>query len=597
MRRSRFPIGRRFVKEERGQTLVLAVVMMVVVMALSVSGLETGHIYYAYRLLQASTQAAALAAGEAMPNITQAQSSAALYSSETGQENATNMLQNVAVSTNFYCSSSTTALNIACQTPASGNGSCTGVSSCNAVTVTQTAKVDLWFGGFVGIRTFNLRATSSAAMQGGTDTPFNIAVIIDTTGSMGTGTAPASDDCGGDTQIQCAVYGLQQFLLQMDPCPLNTTCSASGPYVDDVALFVFPAVAAGDATDDTVCPTRNPATVPYNFTDVSTGTSQDLNLWDAKNSTGTAVADTSYQGSYEVVTFNNTYRANDNQGTPLSTGDPLAVASGGGGGRCQGLQAPGGQATYYAQVIRQAEATLESVSGYPATGSKNIMIILSDGDANACNYQANTAADGNAGCNNNHNDIVADNCPAVNGSGTCEASPNDASNPCPPASAAPSNTSGGCYGTPLNGTGTATTNATGYQSTTYPSVLGQCGQAVEAAQYATSRGTTVYTVAMGSETSGGCSTDGKYTVSGTYTGTTYGMESWPSGAYSGQPCNAIEAMASSSTYAYNGTATFYSDATKGCTAPANTASYTTIGGIFHAIASNLSNSRLIPPGS
>src|SRR5262249_31823405 len=156
-------------------------------------------------------------------------------SSQTGQKNATNMLTSVVATPNFFCSSTVSSkLNISCQTPPSGEGSCTGSTTCNALKVVQTANVNLWFGGVIGIRTFHLAATATAAMRGGTDIPYNIAVIIDTTNSM-TATANSKDGCGsGATQIQCAVAGLKTLLQQMDPCPLNTTCSSSGAYVDGV---------------------------------------------------------------------------------------------------------------------------------------------------------------------------------------------------------------------------------------------------------------------------------------------------------------------------------------------------------------------------
>lgn len=572
--------------------MVVVAMTLAGVIALCAAGVETGHIYYAYRLLVSSTNAATMAGAQAMPNITQAQANVTAYSSQAGQKNANNLLTITSLTTNFYCSSNATTLNVDCQAPPSGEGSCTSGSTCNALTVTQTASVPLWFGGLVGMAKVNMTARSSAAMRGGTDTPYNIAIIIDTTGSMGSSKAPASDGCGSNAyQITCAVYGLSKFLMEMDPCPLNTNCSTSSAYVDDVALFVFPAVAAGNASKDTTCPTSNPPTVPYNFTNVTT-TSQDLNLWDATSS-GSPVADTYYQGGYEVVSFNNTYKTSDSDQQLATTGDPLAVAAG--AGSCQGLEAPGGQGTYYAQVIRAAQAALYTMSGGSSpNGSKNIMIILSDGDAQACNYQAYTPYGGNAGCSGN-NDIVADNCPAINSSGACVSSPQDSTNTCPIGT---SKTTVACSGSPLNGTyyknGSTTYKPTGYNSPTYPSALGECGQAVEAAQMATAAGTTVYTVAMGAETSGGCSTDAQITVSDQYTGATYGTVSYSAGQ---QPCQAIQAMASNQKYAIKSNPTFYSDATAGCAAPSGTASYTTIGGIFQAIANGLTNARLIPAGS
>ena len=558
---------RRFLKEELGQSAVLVTATLFAVMALSASGVETGHVYYAYRLLQASTKAAALAGGQAMPDITDASAYVTKYSSEANQENYTSLLQNDSISTNFYCSSNATKLNVVCETPTSG--SCTSGSTCNALTVTQTASVDLWFGGLLGVRKMNLSYSATASMNGGTDIPYNIAVIIDTTPSMG---QPYSGGgCNRSPQISCAVAGLKTMLQNMDPCYLNTTCTTSTRYVDGVALFVFPALnnATSNLAKDTTCPTKNPTTVPYGFTNVTPGATQDLTL------PTSAALYPNNSGTYEVVPFNDTYKTND-ETTTLQSADALAVAAG--AGSCNGLQAPsGGMWTYYAQEIYAAQAALVAQQiSYP--GSKNVMIILSDGDATACNSGANTAA---GGCNSADH-VVALNCPAVTmvkGVATCGAS--SAGTPCPLAAA------GGCQGTPLNGTGTATTNATSYASPTYPSVLGECGQAVQAAQLATEAGTTVYTVAMGAETSGSCLSDARYTIA---SGSQYGAEGYPSGAHSGQACNAIGAMASNVN-------TFFSDNTAGCPATGGNVNFTTIAQIFQAITGSLQSARLIPSGT
>jgi len=542
MRRSR--ILRRLLKGDRGQTAAVLAVVMFALLALSAAGVETGHVYYAFRLLQASTNSAALAAAQGMPDIGTSGSTTAgtawgnlvIYSSQTGEKNATRMLQSDAITAKFYCATSITGapFNIGCQTPPSGEGSCTTGSTCNAVTATQTAKVNLWFGGVVGIRTMNLVAQATAAMRGGLHLPYNIAMIVDTTNSM-TSTAPSADGCGTNaTQIQCAISGALDMLESMYPCvgSASTSCSSTSNYADAVSLFVFPAVAAGSTSKDTTCPSSNPPTVPYAFPNVTPGSSQNLIL----PTTGTDA------GTYQIVSWNQTYKSTNGSST-LQSSDPLAVAVGAGGGSCQGLQAPGGQGTYYAQVIYAAQAALiaqqtaESKKGYETS---NVLIILSDGDATASNSSANSSAGGN---NSSGNQIVAL-------SGT------------------------------LNGTGSSTT-------TTYPSALGECGQAVQAAQAATQAGTKVYTVAMGAETTGSCLTDVKYTIS---SGSTYGAIAYPSGPYSGQACNAIEAMASNVN-------TYFSDDTGGCPASTPNTSYTTIGSIFQAVGTNLSTARLIPTGT
>jgi hypothetical protein len=589
----------KFLRNQRGQTSVFMALSVLVTATLGGSAIEAGHVYYAYERLVASTNAAAVAAGQAMPDIGTSASPAAgsayynlyKYSSDGSSNpvglNVNTLLSNGSISMTFACSSSvSSSLNVGCQAPSSG--SCgSGLSTCNVLKVTQSGTVNLWFGGLIGVPVMHLTAISYAAMRGGSDTPYNIAVIIDTTASMGSGQAPAGDGCGsGATQIKCAVSGLKLMLEDMDPCPLNQTCPGNANYVDGVALFTFPAISVATETksgntvqtgpyDDTTCPTTNPPIVPYAFINASTS---NLNLALPSSITGTSYS-ASYAGTYQVVAFEDGYRANDGSAT-LNSGDGLSSAVGyETSGTCNGLQAPGGEGTYYAQVIRAAQAALVTQQGlFP--GSKNVMIILSDGDATACNSQAYTAYGGMSSCSNG-SQIVAVNCPSVSGTGTCGSMSESIDGHattigCPP---------GGCTGTPLNGTGTATSNANGYNIATYPSALGECGQAVEAAQLATQAGTTVYTVAMGAETSNGCASDQHVTVS---SGSTYGAEAFPSGTYSGQPCNAIAAMASNEN-------TFYSDNTSGCSALVNTsAQFETIGGIFQAIANSLTNARLIP---
>jgi hypothetical protein len=553
----------RILKKECGQTLAFTAVILTAFIGLAGMSLDAGKGYYAYELLKQSTNAATLAGAAGLPDQTLANTYLATYSSTVGDKNAYGIMNSVTTTPTFKCLSQVSkSLNIGCETTNTGGG------PYNALQVTQTAKVPTWIGQFFGVPTFNITATSTAAMRGGTDTEYNLAIIIDTTASMASSVNTTS--CKG-VQIVCAVSGFQSMLQAMDPCALDTSCTTSS-YVDSVAMYVFPAVTPGTVAKDYTCPNTNPTIVPYTFPNVTSGS---LNL----------VMPSTY-GQYQVTSFSNDYKSTDSTTTLQND---LAKATGYAGTGCAGLQAPGGEGTYYAQVIRQAQADLVTQQAANA-GTKNVLIILTDGDATACNSQANSSAGGNNSCGNG-SQIVASNCPAVNssvvagktvvtcGSTSISADGKSTTLNCP---------SGGCTGTPLNGTGTATTNATGYQSPTYPSALGECGQAVEAAQLATKAGTIVYTIGFGTETSG-CATDGTYTTS---SGSTYGAEAWPSGTgNSKSPCNAIGAMASTVN-------TFFSDNTGGCPAltTANGA-YTKIDAEFAAIVAGLTSSRLIPNGT
>jgi Flp pilus assembly protein TadG len=562
---------RRFLSEQLGQSAVVVAVVITAITAVAATSVEVGHVYYAYQQLVESTNQAALAGAQAMSTaLTSTASSGAYtlavtsavkqYSSVAGQLNATSYLQSDAIATQtMFCSTAMSAspFNVECQLPPGGS------AGYNAIKVVQTATVPLWFGGLVGMRSMNLAATSTAAMKGAANTPYNLAVIMDTTASMAD-TIHGDKNCTS-SQISCAVAGLEAMLNQMDPCQLNTTCTSATPYVDNVALFVFPAIAANATANyhSDYCGS-GASTVPYNFLDVTPGwVDPATNKQDGLNMEGLTSSPNTHAGAYGIIPFNTAYKTSDSAGLSLSSALAQAVAVSGTG--CDGLSAPGGQQTYYAQVIYTAQEALAVQQASNPT-SKNIMIILSDGDATACATSANTAA---GGCNSAAQ-IVADNNP------TC---------------ALPVKTGGNC----LNGTGTSTTNPVttvngvsyGYNSPTYPSALGECGQAVQAAQQATAAGTVVYTIAFGSELSG-CTSDETYT---TTSGSTDGAEAWPGGTYAKTPCNAIASMASNKN-------TFYSDYSGGC--PALTTAnedFTSLVDIFDAITTGLTSPRLIPNGT
>ncbi len=515
MRRFGNSFRRRFLKSERGQAAVAVMITATTMMALSAASIETGHVYYAYQKLVASTNAAVMAGASAMPNTTTATTYVTKYSSQSGQLNANAMLTNDTATPTFKCLSTVSnSLNVPCQTSTGGTGGYNGLA------VKQTATVPLWFGGLVGMKQMNMSYTAEAAMAGGQNSPWNIAVIVDTTASMND--TDNGTQCTG-TQITCSLLGVQALLNDLYPCGLGQTCTTSTTYVDSVSLFVFPAVTGTTASKDSTCPTANPTIVAYTFPDPPSNTTL-------------PTADT-----YQVVGFKNNYKTTD-AATTLNQAAPIVVAAGGSGqSNCTGIKAPGGEATYYAQVIYAAQTALTAQQA-SNPGSQNAIILLTDGDATACASNANTT---NGACSSASNLVASE--------GT------------------------------LNGTGTHSSNPSGYQSYAYPSALGECGQAVLAAQAAANLGTTVYTIGYGTVTSGGCLSDKTYSAS-----VSTGGGSWGPGK---QPCQAIAAMAST-------TSNFYSDDAHGCeaTAPSNQ-NLTKLTAIFRAIVDNMGEPRLIPSGT
>jgi hypothetical protein len=221
--------------------------------------------------------------------------------------------------------------------------------------------------------------------------------------------------------------------------------------LSQVAIFTFPNVTQGTANDAYNCSGTNPTVPVYSFPTYNSTT------YAGGYSSGSSTA------TYEITPFLSDYKAT-NSGTTLVTSSNVVMTTGSGmksGSSCPGMGAPGGDGTYYAGVIYAAQAALtqqaaSETSSNPNLQVSNVMIILTDGEANASSSKM--ASKTVSGATVNYN------------------------NPWP--------TGGG-----------ATSSITNY-----PSALDQCQQAVAAANYAKSQGTQVYTIAYGSESSG-CTTD------------------------------------------------------------------------------------------
>lgn len=524
---------RRILTGESGQAAVVLVAGMVAFVGLAGVSVEAGHGYYAYQKLVASTNAAALAGAQGMPDTTAATNYVNAYSSATVGgvvgKNANPMFTGVTVTPTFQCLSTvSTSLNVSCETSTGGSG------GSNALKVVQTAQVPTWFGGMFGIPTFRISATATAAMRGGTASNWNIAIILDTTGSMSN--RDSGTQCSG-TQISCALLGVQALLKDLYPCALGQTCSSSSSaYADDVSLYVFPPVLATTADKDYgngSCPTSAPTHEYYEVPNLPTSGTPATALW-----------------TYQIVPYSSDYRTSD-AATSLNTGSDIVIASGAAG--CAGITAPGGAGTYYAQVIDQAQSDL-AAQQTSNPGSRNAMIILSDGDATATvstsssgTYVYSSTTSGGRNPTTTYTYI----------SSTSDLQPSAAN---------------GLNGIPAN-------NPNSYA---YPSANGECGQAVVAAQSAATAGTTVYTIGYGAETSG-CTSDSPYSASVTTNG-----GSWAPG---NSPCKALAAMASAAS-------NFYSDDGNGCqaTVPSNQA-ITQLTAIFRKITANLTTPRLIPNGT
>jgi Flp pilus assembly protein TadG len=427
MKQHREPSICRSRKGERGQALVFMLVALIPFFLLMIAlAADLGYVYCGYRQLQASTDAAAMAAGQDLPNIVTAAADAQLYGGVSGKgTNVYTNLQNVAMGTPVW----------GCSTTLSGEGlPCSLTSSPimpNTAQVTQTATVPLKFLGYFskmlgGSPSVNIATTSRASERQAAGGPYNVAIIIDTTKSMGD--QDTDSQCSAYTsRLACVLAGVQILLQDLAPCSPSAGCTTP---LDVVSLFVFPPVTVASAPDD-YCSGHGPSSIST----VSYATAESPSTYPLPSGPS--------PNTYQIIPFSSDYRTS-NSATTLNNKSDLVLATGAYPSLCSGLYPKGGSGTYFAGVINAAQAALVAEQALPArAGSKNVIIILSDGEANA---------------------------------------------------------SGGDFsGGNINGNGTGTLNN---GSATYMSNLDQCQQAVQAAWTAATGGTTIYAVSYGSESSG-----------------------------------------------------------------------------------------------
>jgi hypothetical protein len=416
-------------KGERGQIIPILALSMTLLLGLDALVVDFGLVYFSQNELNASTQAAALAGAEAMglpgATTTTATTAATKFSGLSGDDNAYSNETGVSMVSGYPKYSCLTTMQTVFGLQ------CIGPSSANAIVVKQQVSIPMLFTRLFGTNAVTLTSTATASMRGASAGPFNVAIIVDSTHSMND--TDASSNCN-NTRLSCALAGVQVLLQNLSPCFATlTTCGAAtsgmvSNSVDRVSLLTFPPVLATTAVDDYNCGSTQPTTQPYTnpFPILST---------------------------YQIVNFSSDYRTSDAT-TSLNSSSNIVIAVGGKSG-CTGLIAKGGAGTYYAQAITAAQAYLVTEqSSFP--NSKNVIVLLSDGDATA----------------------------------TCSTS---------------------LLGVCLTGDmpGASVTAATG----AYPpeSTLQECHQAVAAAQAAASAGTRIYSVAYGAEASG-CTSDTNPTI-------------------------------------------------------------------------------------
>lgn len=196
-------------RREHGQVLpLLAAGLLVFLLGVTAIVADVGHAYLVKRKLQATADAAALAAADALPNSSAAIDTAISYGpagkNPLGGVPVTQTVQTYCLRSISYCYGNTPG-----GPPLDGRA--------NGLIVKEHATVPTRFAKLFGVDTISVNARSTACGMCGS-LPLDIAVVVDRTGSM--------SDNMNDLRT-----GLKTFLAALDP------------RLDYVSLLVLPPVA------------------------------------------------------------------------------------------------------------------------------------------------------------------------------------------------------------------------------------------------------------------------------------------------------------------------------------------------------------------
>jgi Flp pilus assembly protein TadG len=393
---------RRRLQHEGGQVLPLTALMMVVLIGFAALVVDVGRVYLAQRQLQNAVDSTAVAVAQNMPDdyagwCQSAGSSASIdcasltpappalgYGGATGARNA---LYGYGVAANnptvtFICSPNgpnykagasppATATCPADSSPQDAGALCNPGSmpnpppnGCNAVTVSESATVKTTLAGIFGFSHFNLTASGTAIAPSQVAGPIDVALVLDTTGSMVQGAPLASTVCPGaganPTKLDCVKAGVKALLQTLFPCNPGASCNGQPP-LDKVELLAFPGLTSKAA----VAAEQTCNALPNNAKAYDDPSKPLVNPFLAEGYT------------FTVVPWENTYATWNGASFVLNANDPLVkTLQIGGNGNC-GLKAEGD--TSYTSVIQAAQDSLTALGN---DGATHAIVVLGDGEAN-----------------------------------------------------------------------------------------------------------------------------------------------------------------------------------------------------------------------
>ena len=340
----------RHLRDEGGQALIFAAVAMVGVFAVAGFVIDTAQVLQLRRELQSSTDAAALAAAQALPDTAGAITAANAYSSIVGGINRRPNHPTVTMAAGYPLAKCLTSSGVRC-------------NPYNAIVVRQESDVPTFFAGVVGLTTVHITATATAGMRGGVPKPLDVIVIVDATGSMDDPCSASVPGISNPSLLDCEKAGVRALLTGLWPCP--DSLADCGPVdsnghvanaVDEVGLITFPGLKP------------------------STNVDKEFDC--LTNIASNEVARYENSPVYLIVPMVSDYRTSASSGLNGGVSKLVKAVDWASGNTCTsshyGIENPGIH-TYFADAITAAQSNLVS-SG--RASAQNVIILLSDGDAN-----------------------------------------------------------------------------------------------------------------------------------------------------------------------------------------------------------------------
>jgi Flp pilus assembly protein TadG len=332
-----------FRDDDRGVALILVSLALPAIFGMAAFAVDLGYMVYVKNRLQTAADLGALAGGTLLYKATET-------AVEAKALEYVNL--NLPAGWNIRPVASTECL----QTLVTQGLTCDGTTKANALKVSVGATTPLFFASALGFTQANFTASAMVSGANAAPPPLNIAIVMDTTGSMNSTYNGSCGSLNRPTKIQCAIAATRGMLGTL------------WPSINQVAMFTYPGTTPGTVSRH-YCSPKGTITV--------------ANYKAASNA------------AFKVMEFSTDYRG---AGTPpppgLNTNSNLVKAVGGSSG-CSGMQSVGGAGTFYATSIEQAQVALTAANvALVAAGQQprqNVMMILSDGDAGASSSNMDSA--------------------------------------------------------------------------------------------------------------------------------------------------------------------------------------------------------------